>query len=161
MVLFRDLLRELPGSRINADLKAEDPELVEAFASIIEQENALNRVIGASFHHQNLVNLRKRLPGLLTSFSPREIKSILIQKIFGILFFRRKFKARVLQVPEYSGRIQVVSELLLKQVHKAGLKVQVWTVNRSEDMVRLLKMGVDGIFTDDPALLLKVIEDNL
>ncbi len=156
IALFRDLLRELPQMRFNVDLKADNPQLIEAFSKIIEEENAENRVIGASFHHKNLVLLRKRMPGLVTSFSPQEIKSILLQKISGILLLRKKFNAAVLQVPECSGKIRVVSKSLIKMIHKKGLKVQVWTVNRAEDMKRLLAMGVDGIFTDDPSVLQKV-----
>jgi glycerophosphoryl diester phosphodiesterase len=34
--------------------------------------------------------------------------------------------------------------------HKRGRRVHVWTVNDESDMENLLKMGVDGLFTDDP-----------
>ena len=42
---------------------------------------------------------------------------------------------------------------LVKRVHDAGRQLNVWTVNLKEDLERLIKMGVDGIFTDDPFLL--------
>ena len=155
MVLFREVLRELPEARFNVDLKDENPDLVDKFASILEEEKAVNRVIGASFHHKILKLLRKRLPSLITSFSSKEVKIILLQKILRLLRFRRKYPGQVLQVPERSGKLAVVDPLLLKTVHKAGLKVQVWTVNEAPDMKRLLSMGIDGIFTDDPLLLLR------
>ena len=41
---------------------------------------------------------------------------------------------------------------MLSQVRAAGLGIFVWTVNRPEDLERLIKVGVDGITTDDPAL---------
>ncbi len=43
------------------------------------------------------------------------------------------------------------------RVHARGLKLLVYTVNRSEDMVRLVDMGVDGFFTDDYLLAKKVV----
>lgn len=39
------------------------------------------------------------------------------------------------------------------------VKVHVWTVNERAEMERLLDMGVDGIITDDPALLEAVLEE--
>jgi glycerophosphoryl diester phosphodiesterase len=33
-----------------------------------------------------------------------------------------------------------------------GLKVVTWTVNRPEDMRRLIRWGVDGLITDRPDL---------
>ena len=38
--------------------------------------------------------------------------------------------------------------------------MQVWTVDDEEDMRRLLAMGVDGIITDYPDRLRKVLEKN-
>ena len=38
------------------------------------------------------------------------------------------------------------------------MRVHVWTNNREQDMVRLLAAGVDGIISDDPALLKQVCD---
>jgi glycerophosphoryl diester phosphodiesterase len=42
---------------------------------------------------------------------------------------------------------------LVKEAHALGFTVLPWTVNRREDMRRLMDWGVDGIVTDDPAVL--------
>jgi glycerophosphoryl diester phosphodiesterase len=39
------------------------------------------------------------------------------------------------------------------EAHRLGLKVVTWTVNKPEDMDRLIEMGVDGIISDRPDLL--------
>jgi glycerophosphoryl diester phosphodiesterase len=41
--------------------------------------------------------------------------------------------------------------------HQRGLQVHVWTINDESTMHRLLDMGVDGVMTDDCALLKKVL----
>ncbi|MDD5369440.1 MAG: glycerophosphodiester phosphodiesterase family protein, partial [Anaerolineaceae bacterium] len=46
---------------------------------------------------------------------------------------------------------------LVERVHRRGRRIHVWTVNQPEDMRRLFRLGVDGIFTDDPALALHVL----
>ncbi len=45
---------------------------------------------------------------------------------------------------------------LVARLHQAGKRVFVWTVNAEADMNHLLRLGVDGLFTDDPALLLRL-----
>jgi glycerophosphoryl diester phosphodiesterase len=36
-------------------------------------------------------------------------------------------------------------------------KVLVWTVNRPEDMLLFMQQGVDGLISDNPALLVKTV----
>ena len=43
----------------------------------------------------------------------------------------------------------------LAEAHGAGLRVYAWTVDRVEAARRLRRLGVDGVFTNDPARLLK------
>ena len=39
-----------------------------------------------------------------------------------------------------------------------GLRVAVWTVNRAEDMQRMIDWGVDTIITDHPVLLGQILD---
>lgn len=39
----------------------------------------------------------------------------------------------------------------LRRAHDLGLVVNVWTVNGTAEMIRMIEMGVDGIITDFPA----------
>ena len=45
---------------------------------------------------------------------------------------------------------------LISESHRLGLKVVVWTVNKPEDIARMIDIGVDGIISDRPDLLRKV-----
>jgi len=49
-----------------------------------------------------------------------------------------------------------VTPELIREAHALGLQVAAWTVNKPEDMARLIDMGVDGIISDRPDLLRKV-----
>jgi glycerophosphoryl diester phosphodiesterase len=49
-----------------------------------------------------------------------------------------------------------VDPALVDESHRLGLKVIVWTVNKPDDMARLIDMGVDGIISDRPDLLREV-----
>lgn len=47
----------------------------------------------------------------------------------------------------------------VEEAHKLGLKIYPWTANTREDMVKFIQMGVDGITTDKPDLLLQILKE--
>lgn len=47
----------------------------------------------------------------------------------------------------------------IKQIQDAGLEAGAWTVNDPQVMKTFLDYGIDRIYTDDPAMLLKFISD--
>jgi glycerophosphoryl diester phosphodiesterase len=47
----------------------------------------------------------------------------------------------------------------VKQAHEKGLKVNVWTVNSSEDIQKVIDLGVDFITTDEPETVKQKIEE--
>ncbi|TYO61631.1 glycerophosphodiester phosphodiesterase [Bradyrhizobium hipponense] len=49
-----------------------------------------------------------------------------------------------------------VTAALVSEAHSLGLRVVVWTVNKPEDMARMIETGVDGIISDRPDLLRQV-----
>ena len=46
-------------------------------------------------------------------------------------------------------------------VHAAGMECLVWTVDRPADMERVLDLGVDGVITNRPDVLRKIVTDRL
>jgi glycerophosphoryl diester phosphodiesterase len=46
-----------------------------------------------------------------------------------------------------------VTAALVTEAHTLGLRVVVWTVNKPDDMARMIELGVDGIISDRPDLL--------
>lgn len=52
-----------------------------------------------------------------------------------------------------------VNQKLVVSLHKQGRRINVWTVNKPDDIRRLCALGVDGIFTDDPRLARQVLNE--
>lgn len=48
--------------------------------------------------------------------------------------------------------LDMIEEEYVREAHQAGLKVMVYTVDMPEDMLMLKSWGVDGIFTNVPAI---------
>lgn len=160
MTTLHEALEALPEMKFNIDLKTESPAMVKAFVKVIEDQKAFSRVLGASFHQSNLVHLRKIAPQIITSFAHKEVVNILIRARLGLITQNSSFPGAVLQIPVKQGNIQVLNPKLIRTYKKAGLYVQVWTINKREEMERLLSMGADGIFTDNPRLL-RLVADSL
>jgi glycerophosphoryl diester phosphodiesterase len=48
-------------------------------------------------------------------------------------------------------------EGLVAQAHDRGVRINVWTVNEPDQLVRLRDAGVDAVITDVPDLALEVL----
>jgi glycerophosphoryl diester phosphodiesterase len=154
-----EALKACPNQRFNVDLKTKDLAIVEVFLSVIRQNNAENRVLGASFHLSNLKKLRKLEPKVLTSLTTQEVLTYLVlQKLHLLPKCIGKKRRIVFQVPVSQGAITVITDSFVRQMHERNAVIQVWTINKREEMERLFKMGVDSIMTDKPALVIEVAE---
>lgn len=61
------------------------------------------------------------------------------------------------QVPVRSKGMTLVRPAVLAAAHRHGVAVHVWTIDEPAEMHRLLDMGVDGIMTDRPSVLRRVM----
>lgn len=57
-------------------------------------------------------------------------------------------------VEAFSVHRSFVTQNIIGRAHRMGKKVHVWTVNDPDEAADLLEMGVDGIITDRPDLIL-------
>lgn len=62
-------------------------------------------------------------------------------------------------VPVRKGLVRIVTRGFVRRAHDQGKGVFVWTVNRPETMRSLLDLGVDGILSDYPAIVRRVVEE--
>lgn len=153
-----EALEHCPGQRFNIDLKTKCPEIVDEFIRVIREHDAVDRVVGASFHLSNLKRLRRLAPDFLTSVTTAEVVPLLFRQKTHTLpkAFKRKI---IFQIPMAAGPVKVVTPAFVKAMHQRGAVVMVWTINDEETMRKLFEMGVDSVMTDDPALVIKVADE--
>ena len=60
-------------------------------------------------------------------------------------------------LPFIHPRQSLLNEENLLAMHKEGTRVNVWTVNKEQEMERFISMGVDGIITDHPDRLIDLL----
>lgn len=62
------------------------------------------------------------------------------------------------QFPLQMGNIDLVGRRLIERAHAHNVQVHAWTINEPDTMRRLIDLGVDGLITDYPDRLLKILQ---
>jgi len=155
-----EALKACPAQRFNVDLKTKGEPIVDAFITVVEQNQAKKRVVGASFHFSNLKLLRKKEPRIQTSITGIEVRLYLVlQKARLLPKVLNSMRQIIFQVPPSQGPITVITPSFVKAMHKRNAIIQVWTINDRAEMERLFGMGVDSVMTDKPALAMEVAKE--
>jgi glycerophosphoryl diester phosphodiesterase len=152
---FIQLLRDWPEARFIVDPK--DKYTVDLLAQVIDEAGAWDRVCLGSFSDRRLRRIRKLGRGrACTSMGPL---ATLVSTVTALVGWMPRLGADCIQVPMRMGPIPIVTPRWVRAAHRAGLPVHVWTIDDAPTMHHLLCMGVDGIMTDRPRVLLEVFAD--
>ena len=146
------------GWKVNVEIKdasgrACDPWIVERTVDLVRELGMIDDVFISSFNHEYLRRCKKtepRLPlgALVEPGDPR------FPPGFDVVALLRGLGAAAWH-PGLEGLV----EADVRAVRASGFDVNVWTVNRHEDMRRLMGWGVTGLFTDFPDRLALVLRE--
>jgi glycerophosphoryl diester phosphodiesterase len=153
-----DLLGAWPEARFNIDVK--DESAVRPLPEVLGRAGAWDRVCVTSFSARRLAAVRRVLPRpVCMATSPLGVAALRLSAVRRAAPGRalterlRRLSVRCAQIP-----ISVATDSFLGAAHAAGLQVHVWTVNDRKTMAELLDLGVDGIMTDETAVLKDVLD---
>ena len=168
------VLERFPDTRFNMDIKSKHPEaprlLAETLSSLGVQDGEASRVMVGSFWQGQVERFRK-VSGIPTSAGIKEVWRFrkrankwartrvpvdpTQESVFGTTL-----PYHALQVCEKFAILRIINgPAFFTFAHALGIAVHVWTINDEPTMRRLLSWGADGIFTDNPALLVRVVRD--
>ena len=165
---LEEALGRFPHKLINVELKEDDGvgNYEQQMADLLVSYGRINNLIVASF--DDTVN------GTFKSVAPCIYTSLPLGQglaIFTVFLTTGEFP----EVPEHIAAqippdasqigdqipgdepIPIVTEALVTAAHAVNMPIQVWTINRCEDMLRMIDLEVDGIMTDQPVLLESVL----
>jgi glycerophosphoryl diester phosphodiesterase len=158
VVTIREAFEEFPDTRFNIDMKDDDKVAPAVLSEAIREYQRQDSVVVASFVPPTLERFREIMPSVPTSAHPSEVRRFLIgTKLRAVGLFCRRTKYRAFQIPVKYGSTRVVNRRFVEEAHKRNLAVHVWTINDRETMEWLIDLGVDGIFTDEVALMRQVL----
>lgn len=105
---------------------------------ILSRHQAPEQLLVSSFHHLELRQFHMAMPSIAT----------------GILLcgmpLRMVSDARECGATHININLENATPDVIEEIHQAGMKVLVYTVNNPQDIERMRTLGVDGIFTDFP-----------
>lgn len=153
---LREVFAALPSMRFNIEPKHSEPPLAAPLCRLIREHGMASRVLVAAFRDAAMEQFRRECPEVATSASTAEVAGFLALQRTGLASTYGP-RMHALQVPEWAGSLHVLSAEFVAAAHARHLRVHAWTVNSEDDMRRLLALGVDGIMTDYPDRLLKVL----
>jgi len=151
-----EVLARYPSIPIIIELKLNEPELAHRVIDAVRAAGAVERVALGSFGTRVLRAARAYEPRIRTGSSQEETRLALYRS--WVRWPVRRPAYQEYQVPETSGSTRVVSERFVRDAHRAGLQVKVWTVDEEADLRRLLGWGVDAVISDRPDTAVRVAQ---
>lgn len=141
---LRDVLDLIHGTNVTLNIELKNdvqpyPGMEDEVVRAVQEMGTTDQVVYSSFNHFSLANLRGKV-------AREAIAVLLTDGIYDPWYYAQWFGAGALH-PHFHA-LQHPDYVWL--AHERGIKVNVWTVNKDEDAVRLRDLGVDAIFTDFP-----------
>ena len=114
---------------------------------IVKQYEMEDKVVISSFNYKSLKRISKLNSKVKTAY------------LVGPLTFKRRNLKKILKICKdckctyIHPSCDVVNKEFVAEAHKRGLLVQVYTVNSVTIMKKLIKLKVDGVFTNYPKII--------
>lgn len=145
---LEQVLLAFPGNKFLIDAKTDN--VVKPLAHLIRELKAQNRVCIGSFYPHRIEKLQQILG--------ENICSRIIMSKSPLDFIKQwRFLRSNKQITAADLYYLYTNRLTVNYLHKKGLKVLTWTVNDEKQIKRCLELGADGIMSDKPELLKKII----
>ncbi|MGB5702576.1 MAG: glycerophosphodiester phosphodiesterase [Polyangiales bacterium] len=159
---LQEVFDRYPDVAFIIEIKQESPSIVDNFVQTLRDSGVEDKMIGSQFSDDVLAELRAAAPEIATNTGVNETL-VFWGKAFDDLDPEYEPPAEFLQVPtqfDVGDRIvDVLHPGFIPRAHELDMYVHVWTINDEQEMRDLIALGVDGIMTDDPPLLTKVINE--
>ena len=142
-----ELLVFYPDTKVNIDIKDNSTLAVDRLAKSVGKNEAKDRVVVASFHHNVLSDCRERFPWLITSASKKDVQQFYWRYLCGV-HAKGEFHSRRFQLPVSYAIFSLSNPRFINSVHRAGSYIDFWTINDARVIRKLVLNGADGIVTD-------------
>jgi glycerophosphoryl diester phosphodiesterase len=158
---FQEVLEAFPQMPINVEIKENNPALINKMNVILREYGRIQEgSVLVSAPRASVMKAFRAIAGdAITGSSRREGFRCVGSAWMRLPVLFRRPQGMALQVSARKMGIKIPTASVVKRAHELGLEVHVWTVNDVAQMQRLLDIGVDGIFTDYPALMRKVLNE--
>ena len=152
-----EVFKAFPDTRMNIEIKSSQVNTIQDLCRTIRDNGMSEKVMVACFDAGKLGEFRSICPEVATSAGASEA-AMFYWLQWAHLESAYSPSAQALQIPEAYGDYRIATRRFIEGAHARNMRVHVWTVNDVESMQRLIDLGVDGIMTDYPERLLKILK---
>jgi glycerophosphoryl diester phosphodiesterase len=133
--------------KLNIEIKlhGHNKELVKSVVKIIDDKNFVDSCVVTSVDYNSLLEVKRLNPKIKT----------------GYIAYVALGDISKLNVDFYSVEETNITSDFLKTAHRLGRQVHAWTINKEEDMDKMIDLGVDNIITDNDTLAIETIQSKL
>jgi len=142
--LLTDVL-DFAKANLGVDIELKTFDMESRILDMVRERDMLDKVMFSSFFHGTLQEIIRLESEAFTAV-------LLNRELENPVEYTLELDAKAIN-PEF----KMIDADFVDSAHKAALKVYPWTVNDEDLMKDLLKMNVDGIITDIPALAIHQI----
>jgi glycerophosphoryl diester phosphodiesterase len=159
--IVEDLLinLEIKSTPVEKNLTPEPDEMVKIIIDEVSRSNLEDRIIYSSFDWRVLREIKERDSKIPRAYLTSVVKGKIYDKSPWLDFTPLHNGVELPELIKALGgsawhpNYKDVNKEIVQISHDKGLPVNVWTVNRESDMLRMIDYGVDGIMTDYPLKL--------
>ena len=164
--IVEDLLinLEIKSTPIEKNLTPEPDEMVKIIIDEVSRSNLEDRIIYSSFDWRVLREIKERGSKIPRAYLTSGARGKIYDKSPWLDFTPLHNGVELPELIKALGgsawhpNYKDVNKEIVQISHDKGLPVNVWTVNRESDMLRMIDYGVDGIMTDYPLKLKELCE---
>jgi glycerophosphoryl diester phosphodiesterase len=145
---LEEVYQAFPDVPLNIEIKEDQQDIEQKLWEVIKEAEAEDHTLVVSKKVSVISRFREVSGGRVATgaSAPEMVAFIICSHLYPSCPLRPSYQA--LQVWKEVGTLRIV-----QAAHRAGIRVDVWTVDEKEDMRRFIDYGVDGIMTDRPDVL--------
>ncbi len=163
---FDDLLinLEIKSTPIEEGLTPSPEEMVKIVIDEVGRSNLSDKIIYSSFDWRVLREIKERDPKIPRAHLTSGAKGKIYDKSPWLDFTPLHSEVDLPKLIKALGgsawhpNYKDVNKEIIEISRNEGLPVNVWTVNKEQDMLRMIDYGVDGIMTDYPLKLMELCD---
>ena len=155
---IRSILAEFPHTLVTLDLKDLRTAAVEPLCALLRTLKRTNDVYIGVDTTEQVTLFRQLCPEVRTSGTDADRKAMRAARVAQDASFVTN---QLVSQPEFvasDGTRRITADYLAYS-HSKNIAVLTWVVDDTADMVDLIDMGIDGIYTRRPDVMVKLLKD--
>lgn len=152
-----DLFARHPRVLMNIEAKDTTADLAEALVAVIKKAGKVDEVCIGSEDDVQGERLRALLPEACQFFPSQAAACHILAARMGNDASGCPGGYQLLDVPMWHEGMLLLDDGVVAALHARGIPIHAWTIDDESDMRTLIERGVDGIMTDRPDVLRRVL----